>query len=95
MRPCRSLLLLGLILLSSGAMAATVVRVFGPGGPAPAMHAAAAAFDKLHPGVSVRVTAGPTPQWLDAARATGDVIYSGSEAMMADFQRDLAGVLDA
>jgi accessory colonization factor AcfC len=90
----RSLLLLGLILLSAGSRAATVVRVFGPGGPAPAMRAAAAAFERVHPGTEVQVTAGPTPQWLDAARATGDVIYSGSEAMMADFQRDLAGVLD-
>ncbi|THD11567.1 ABC transporter substrate-binding protein [Metallibacterium scheffleri] len=76
-------------------MAAAGVHVFGPGGPAPAMKAAAAEFEKLHPGMRVQVTAGPTPQWLDAARATGDVIYSGSEAMMADFQRDLAGVLDA
>lgn len=88
-------LVLGLILLSGSSMAATLVRVFGPGGPAPAMKAAATAFERSHPGVTVEVTAGPTPQWLDAARATGDVIYSGSEAMMADFQRDLAGVLDA
>ena len=95
MRPWRSLLLLSLILLSGSSMAATLVRVFGPGGPAPAMKAAATAFERSHPGVTVEITAGPTPQWLDAARATGDVIYSGSEAMMADFQRDLAGVLDA
>ncbi|WP_197686711.1 substrate-binding domain-containing protein [Metallibacterium scheffleri] len=95
MRPWRSLLLLSLILLSGSSMAAAGVHVFGPGGPAPAMKAAAAEFEKLHPGMRVQVTAGPTPQWLDAARATGDVIYSGSEAMMADFQRDLAGVLDA
>ena len=95
MRPWRSLLLLSLILLSGSSMAAAAVHVFGPGGPAPAMKAAAVAFEKLHPGVSVQVMAGPTPQWIAAARATGDVIYSGSEAMMADFQRDLAGVLDA
>ncbi len=95
MRPWRSLLLLSLILLSGSSMAAAVVHVFGPGGPAPAMKAAAVAFEKLHPGVSVQVTAGPTPQWIAAARADGDVIYSGSEAMMADFQRELAGVLDA
>jgi len=94
-RPWRSLLLLSLILLSGSSMAAAGVHVFGPGGPAPAMKAAAAEFEKLHPGMRAQVTAGPTPQWLGAARATGDVIYSGSEAMMADFQRDLAGVLDA
>ncbi len=95
MRPWRPLLLLSLILLSGSSMAAAAVHVFGPGGPAPAMKAAAVAFEKLHPGVSVQVMAGPTPQWIAAARATGDVIYSGSEAMMADFQRELAGVLDA
>lgn len=77
------------------ASAASVVRVFGPGGPAPAMKAAAAAFEKMHPGTQVVVSAGPTPQWLDAARSEGDVIYSGSEAMMADFEQALSGVLDA
>ena len=88
--------LLGLLLaLPVAAGAASVVRVFGPGGPAPAMKAAAAAFEKMHPATQVVVTAGPTPQWLAPARAGGDVIYSGSEAMMADFERDLAGVLDA
>jgi accessory colonization factor AcfC len=95
MRAWRSLLLLSLILLSGSSMAATLVRVFGPGGPAPAMKAAAVVFEKQHPGVSVQVMAGPTPQWIAAARAEGDVIYSGSEAMMANFQRELAGVLDA
>ena len=69
MRAWPPLLLLGLILLGGGAAAATGVCVFGPGGPAPAMHAAAAAFTELHPGVTVQVTAGPTPQWLHAARA--------------------------
>lgn len=88
------LVLLAALLVSTGAVAATVVHVYGPGGPAPAMKAAAAAFGKLHPDVRVEVTAGPTPQWLDASRSAGDVIYSGSEAMMADFERDLAGVLD-
>jgi len=88
--------LLGLLALcaATASGATTVVRVFGPGGPAPAMKAAAAAFMHSHPQVSVEVTAGPTPHWLQAARTQGDVIYSGSEAMMADFQRDLAGVLD-
>lgn len=90
-------LALGLVMafgVASMATAATVVRVFGPGGPAPAMKAAAAAFEKIHPGVTVEVTSGPTPQWLGSARTQGDVVYSGSEAMMADFQRALSGVLD-
>ena len=36
-------------------------------------------------GVDVIVTAGPTPKWLDTARRTADVVFSGSETMMSDF----------
>ena len=60
------------------------VHVFGPGGPAPAMKEAAATFSKLR-GVTVDVVAGPTSDWIDSARQTGDVIYSGSETMIVDF----------
>ncbi len=85
MRAWPPLLLLGLILLGGGAAAATGVCVFGPGGPAPAMHAAAAAFAELHPGVTVQVTAGPTPQWLHAARARS--WHSGGAQGRAIFRR--------
>ncbi|KFI21910.1 substrate-binding domain-containing protein [Nitrosococcus oceani] len=58
--------------------------VYGPGGPAPAMKAAAAAFEKAS-GTKVVVTAGPTPTWIEAARGNADLLYSGSEHMMSDF----------
>jgi len=61
-----------------------VLRMYGPGGPAPAMREAAAAFEKLA-GVKVEVTAGPTPKWLDQAKADADLVFSGSETMMTDF----------
>jgi len=69
--------------LPLGAQAAAL-HVYGPGGPAPAMKEAAAAFGRLH-GIEVAVTAGPTPQWKAQASKDADVIYSGSEAMMSDF----------
>lgn len=60
------------------------LRVYGPGGPAPAMKEAAAAFAKLK-NKDVVVTAGPTSQWRQSALNDADLIYSGSETMMHDF----------
>lgn len=74
----------GLVLMTSGAYAQAVLHVYGPGGPAPAMKEAAAAFQK-QTGTPVMVTAGPTGQWLANAKTDADVIYSGSETMMTDF----------
>ncbi len=61
------------------------INVYGPGGPAPAMHEAAKQF-KNKTGIDVHVTAGPTSQWADKAKLDADIIYSGSEAMMSDFE---------
>ena len=69
--------------LSMDAIAA--INVYGPGGPAPAMHEAAKQF-KNKTGIDVHVSAGPTSQWADKAKLDADVIYSGSEAMMSDFE---------
>ncbi|MHB0963010.1 MAG: substrate-binding domain-containing protein [Gemmatimonadaceae bacterium] len=73
---------------------AAIVRVYGPGGPAPAMREAAARFGAQQ-GITVIVSAGPTPVWKDQAAKDADLIYSGSEYMMTDFvRRDLPGVID-
>lgn len=73
---------------------ATTLRVYGPGGPAPAMREAAARFGATR-GIAVVVSAGPTPAWKDQAATDADLIYSGSEYMMTDFvRRDLPGVID-
>lgn len=61
------------------------INVYGPGGPAPAMHEAAKQF-KNKTGIDVHVTAGPTSQWADKAKLDADIIYSGSEAMMSDLE---------
>src|SRR3546814_11644628 len=72
---------------------ASTVRAYGPGGPAPAMKEAAAAF-KARTGVNVVVMAGPTPQWIDAARGNADVMFSGAENMMPDFAKAMNGAYD-
>lgn len=61
------------------------INVYGPGGPAPAMQEAAKQFQQKT-GIEIHVTAGPTPQWAEKAKLNADVIYSGSEAMMSDFE---------
>lgn len=74
----------------SGAIGQEMLHIYGPGGPAPAMKEAAAAFEKKG-GVSVQVEAGPTPAWIDKAKQNADVIYSGSETMMTDFTVAMEG----
>jgi accessory colonization factor AcfC len=82
------------VLAQTPASAASVLKVYGPGGPAPAMHEAATAFEQAT-GVKVEVTAGPTPKWIDAARNDADLIFSGSETMMSDFVTAMNGQLDS
>lgn len=74
--------------------AAETLHVYGPGGPAQAMRDAAAAF-QAKTGVSVVVTADPTPQWAPKVATDADVIFSGSEAMMSDFVAQFAQDMDA
>lgn len=74
----------------TSAHAQDALLVYGPGGPAPAMKEAAAAFEKKT-GIKIEVTAGPTPQWVDKAKKDADIIYSGSETMMTDFVQALGG----
>jgi accessory colonization factor AcfC len=69
---------------SSAAFATETLRVYGPGGPLPAMKEAAAVFGQAH-GIDLQVTAGRTPQWIDLAKSDADLIFSGSEVMMSDF----------
>ena len=87
----------GMVVLASlaatSAWAAQDLNVYGPGGPAPAMKEAAAAFGKTH-GLTVNVTAGPTPAWADKAKQDADVLFSGAENMMSGFATALPGVFD-
>ena len=83
-----------LILFAATPAVAGPVHVFGPGGPLPAMRAAAEAFSARR-GVPVEVKAGPTPEWLDEAKASGDLIFSGAENMMTDFVAAMDGRIDS
>lgn len=85
--------LIGALLLSFGSAAmAETLHVYGPGGPAPAMKEAAAAY-QARTGTKVRVVAGPTKDWIESAKQDADLIYSGSEAMMTDLVAAMDGRL--
>lgn len=70
--------------MSTTPSSAADLLVYGPGGPAPALKEEADVFGAAN-GVAVEVTAGPTPQWIEKAKADADLVYSGSETMMTDF----------
>ncbi len=74
---------------------ATILKAYGPGGPAPAMREAAQVFGEKK-GIKVEIIAGPTSNWKDRAIKDADMIFSGSEYMMTDFLRkDLPGLIEA
>lgn len=89
----RAAMLLALSLASAPTFAADL-RVYGPGGPQPAIEEAAREFGRQR-GVEIAVVAGPTPTWIDRARADADLIFTGSETMMADMVVDMNGQLRA
>lgn len=72
-----------LLLSSAPAGAESLLKVYGPGGPAPAMKKCAAVFEKSKK-VKVQVTAGPLEKWASEAKSA-DLFYSGSENMMDTF----------
>ena len=70
-----------------------VLHVYGPGGPLPAIKEAAEVFGK-EKHIQIVVTGGPAPKWLHDAQQNADLIFSGSEDMMSDFQVAMQGTLD-
>jgi len=82
------------LLWTLGASAGEVLHVYGPGGPFPAMQAAAEACHQAHPDMEVQVVAGPLPKWREQALDNADLIYSGSENMMTDFLTNMPGLVD-
>jgi accessory colonization factor AcfC len=79
---------------ATAASAAMPIYVYGPGGPAPAMKQAAQEFGAAHH-IKVIVTAGPTPKWLPMAKRNADLIFSGAETMMSDFQTAMPTQIDS
>jgi len=92
MRTIPLLLLIMTVALANsvGTGATQNLRIYGPGGPEPAIREAARQFGSAH-GIEIAVTAGPTGKWIDAAKADADLIYSGSETMMTDFLDVMGG----
>ncbi len=82
-----------LVGLTSAASAQEVLRIYGPGGPLPAMREAAQVFGQDHQ-VKADVTGGPTPEWIGKAKGDADIIYSGAEYMMTDFIKAMEGRID-
>lgn len=90
-RAAAAFLALGLAAGSALAQQPASLQIYGPGGPAPAMKEAAKAYSALK-GISIDVTAGPTPKWIDKARSDANIIYSGAENMMGDFAKAMPGL---
>lgn len=89
----RTIVFLALSFASVPTFAADL-RVYGPGGPQPAIEEAAREFGRQR-GVEITVTGGPTPMWIDRARTDADMIFSGSETMMAEFIATMNGQIQA
>lgn len=70
------------------------IYVYGPGGPYPAMQAAASRFEKTNP-VKIIITKGPFKNWEASAKQNADLIYSGSEDMMTGFTKSLGVLLSS
>ena len=84
---------IALMAFMASARAQTVINVYGPGGPAPAMKEAAASFAATHR-TTVNIVAGPTSEWAEKAKQDADVIFSGAENMLNEFAKALPGVFD-
>jgi accessory colonization factor AcfC len=77
---------LGTSLAWAGVAAAQekVLQVYGPGGPLGPMQECGGMFAKAHE-TEVKVTAGPTPKWIESARQNADLIFGGAEYMLTEF----------
>ncbi len=83
---------LAIALCGSVTTAQADIANFGPGGPITPMREASQAFE-TETGIAVTVAAGPTPQWVDAAKTDADAILSGSQNMVGDSIGAIAMIL--
>ena len=82
--PLLSLIILMIIAIAAFAQGKDTIYVYGPGGPFPPMNEAAKIFGQKN-NIDIIVTKGPTYKWIEMAKKSGDLIYSGAEFMMQDF----------
>jgi accessory colonization factor AcfC len=71
-----------------------VLHVYGPGGPLGPMEECGRLFTQ-EKGVEVKVTAGPTPKWIEQAKENADLVFGGAEYMLTDFMLKYPGLVDA
>ncbi|NDJ27607.1 hypothetical protein DMB95_06460 [Campylobacter sp. MIT 12-8780] len=69
------------------------ILVYGPGGPAPVLKELALEFEQKHK-EKVNITAGPTPAWIQKAKADADLIFSGNTSMMDSFIKAMPDELE-
>lgn len=62
------------------------IYIYGPGGPYPAFQKVADAFEKEYD-IHVNITKGPLGNWQSSAKENADLIFSGSEHMMTQFEK--------
>lgn len=70
-----------------------VLHVYGPGGPLGPMEECGRMFAEKT-GVQVKVTAGPTPKWIEQAKQDADLIFGGAEYMLTDFMLKYPEMVD-
>ncbi|WP_276348886.1 substrate-binding domain-containing protein [Daejeonella sp. JGW-45] len=68
--------------------------VYGPGGPGAAMEECAKVFSMKH-SISVKVTAGPEPKWIEKAKQNADLVFGGAEYMLTQFKMQHPGLMDS
>jgi accessory colonization factor AcfC len=72
---------------------ATPLKLYGPGGVDSLMKECAAMFE-AKTGIKVTVTTGPESDWLESAKADGDLFFGGTESIMSEVVTRLPGVID-
>ena len=87
------IILLGILSYEIAYSQTDTLHIYGPGGPFPPMKELAEIFESKYP-VKCTVTKGPAGRWIESAKSDADIIYSGSEFMMAQFMYQLNDLVD-
>jgi accessory colonization factor AcfC len=69
------------------------LRVYGPGGPYGPLNECCGIYADRK-AMNVLVTKGRPDLWVRDAKLMGDVVYSGAEFMLKDFDRAFPGIID-
>lgn len=90
---------LPILMVGLGSMTATdasaedILRVYGAGGPSPAIEEAAMVFANRN-GVEVKVISGPRHIWREKATVDADLMFSAADFIMSDYARSMNLAID-